>query len=232
MRSLSDPFRALILGATGTIGSALVQALRDMPQCAQVVGLGRQTSPSIDLTSETSLRNAAQSLATMAPFQLILDATGALSIDGQGPEKRLDQCMPDLMAKSFELNAIGRALVLKHFTPLLPKHERSLFGVLSARVGSIEDNRLGGWYSYRASKAAGNMILQTAAIELHRTKPQAVFAALQPGTVASKLSAAFNKGHPLTEPSTAAKGLLMAIDRLHAKGSAWFVDFQGEEIPW
>jgi hypothetical protein len=76
------------------------------------------------------------------------------------------------------------------------------------------------------------MILQTAAIELHRTKPQAVFAALQPGTVASKLSAAFNKGHPLTEPSTAAKGLLMAIDRLHAKGSAWFVDFQGEEIPW
>jgi len=232
LRSLPGPFKALVLGASGTIGSAFVEVLRLMPNCTQVVGLHRSSSPAIDLEQEDTLRHAAHWLADQGPFALILDATGALTIDGVGPEKSLSQCKPQVLAKSFAINAIGRALVLKHFSPLLPKHGRSLFGVLSARVGSIEDNRLGGWYGYRASKAAGNMILQNAAIEIHRTKPEVVFAALQPGTVDSPLSAQFSKGHPLTRPCDAAVGLLMALDRLHAKGSAWFVDFRGDEIPW
>ncbi|MFZ9176580.1 MAG: SDR family NAD(P)-dependent oxidoreductase [Burkholderiaceae bacterium] len=232
LRSLPGPFKALVLGASGTIGSAFVNTLSQMPSCAQVIGLHRSSSPAIDLEQEDTLRHAAHWLADQGPFALILDATGALTIDGTGPEKSLSQCKPQVLAKSFSINAIGRALVLKHFSPLLPKHGRSLLGVLSARVGSIEDNRLGGWYGYRASKAAGNMILQNAAIEIHRTKPEVVFAALQPGTVDSPLSAQFNKGHPLTKPCDAAVGLLMALDRLHAKGSAWFVDFRGDEIPW
>jgi NAD(P)-dependent dehydrogenase (short-subunit alcohol dehydrogenase family) len=232
LRSLPGPFKALVLGASGTIGKAFIETLSQMPSCRQVVGLHRSSSPAIDLESEETLRHAAQSLTDQGPFQLILDATGALTIDGIGPEKSLSQCKPQVLAKSFAINAIGRALVLKHFTPLLPRHGRSLFGVLSARVGSIEDNRLGGWYGYRASKAAGNMVLQNAAIEIHRTKPEVVFAALQPGTVASNLSAPFNKGHDLVEPADAARGLLLALDRLHAKGSAWFVDYRGDEIPW
>lgn len=232
LRSLPGPFKALVLGASGTIGSAFMDTLGQMPRCAQVVGLQRNSSPAIDLEREETLRDAAHWLADQGPFQLILDATGALTIDGTGPEKSLSQCKPQALAKSFAINAIGRALVLKHFSQLLPKHGRSLFGVLSARVGSIEDNRLGGWYGYRASKAAGNMILQNAAVEIHRTKPEVVFAALQPGTVDSPLSAQFNKGHPLTSSRDAAEGLLMALDRLHAKGSAWFIDFRGDEIPW
>lgn len=232
IRSLKPPFRALVLGATGTIGRAFCQVLQKLPNCELVIGLSRSTTPAIDLRDEKSLRQAAQFLADQGPFPLILDATGALTIEGKGPEKSLAQCDPTALANSFAVNAIGRAMILKHFSALLPKHERSLFGVLSARVGSIEDNRLGGWYGYRASKAAGNMILQTAAIEIHRTKPQAVFAALQPGTVASPLSAPFNKGHDLIEANDAAAGLLFALDRLHAKGSAWFVDHRGEEIPW
>ena len=222
LRSLPGPFKALVLGAAGTIGSAFVNTLSQMPSCARVVGLHRSSSPAIDLEREETLRDAAHRLADQGP----------LTIDGVGPEKSLSQCKPQALAKSFAINAIGRTLVLKHFSQLLPKHGRSIFGVLSARVGSIEDNRLGGWYGYRASKAAGNMILQNAAIEIHRTKPEVVFAALQPGTVDSPLSAQFNKGHPLTSPSDAAVGLLTALDRLHAKGSAWFVDFRGEEIPW
>jgi NAD(P)-dependent dehydrogenase (short-subunit alcohol dehydrogenase family) len=232
IRSLKAPFRALVLGSTGTIGQAFCETLQEHPSCELVIGLSRSSSPAIDLRDEKSLRQAAQSLGDRGPFALIIDATGALTIEGKGPEKSLAQCEPAALANSFAVNAIGRAMVLKHFSALLPKHERSLFGVLSARVGSIEDNRLGGWYGYRASKAAGNMILQTAAIEVHRTKPQAVFAALQPGTVASPLSAPFNKGHDLVEPKEAVRGLLFALDRLHAKGSAWFVDHRGEEIAW
>jgi len=232
MKSFQRPFRALVLGSSGTIGSALCDLLGQIPNCTEVIGLSRSSSPAIELTNESSLRAAAQSKTMGETFHLIIDATGALTIDGVGPEKSLSQCKPDFLSRSFEINAIGRALVLKHFTAFLPKHERSIFAVLSARVGSIEDNRLGGWYGYRASKAAGNMMLQSAAIEIHRSKPQAVFAALQPGTVDSGLSAPFNKGHDLVSPQDSAQGMLMAIDRLRAKGSAWFVDYRGEEIPW
>lgn len=232
LTSMPKGFRAIVLGCTGTIGQALQAELEAMPDCSLVLGLSRSGTPSLVLEDSRSLSRAARWAEAQGPFHLIVDATGALTIDGRGPEKRLDAVTVEGLARAFEVNAIGRALVLKHFIPLLVKYERALFGVLSARVGSIEDNRLGGWYGYRASKAAGNMLLQTAAIETYRTRPQAVFAALQPGTVASNLSAPFNAGHPLIEARTSARGMLWALDRLHAKGRAWFVDYRGEEIPW
>ena len=151
MQSLSSPFNALVLGSTGTIGQAFVQALRQTPTCAQVVELCRSGQPSLVLEDEASIAAAAQWAQAQGPFHLIVDATGALTIDGQGPEKRLAQVSAAGLMRAFEVNAIGRALVLKHFVPLLASKERAIFGVLSARVGSIEDNHLGGWYGYRAS---------------------------------------------------------------------------------
>jgi NAD(P)-dependent dehydrogenase (short-subunit alcohol dehydrogenase family) len=232
MNSLGRSFRALVLGSSGAIGGAFVKALRGMSGCTEVVGLSRSSSPPLVLEDEASIAAAAVAVQPGGPFHLIVDATGALTIDGQGPEKRLGQVSAASLSRAFQVNAIGRALVLKHFVPLLAVKERALFGVLSARVGSIEDNHRGGWYGYRASKAAGNMLLQTAAIESHRTRPLAVFAALQPGTVVSKLSAPFQGGHEALSPEQSAAGLLKALDGLEARPRAWFVDYQGESIPW
>jgi NAD(P)-dependent dehydrogenase (short-subunit alcohol dehydrogenase family) len=203
-----------------------------MQGCDQVLGLSRASAPPLVLEEEATVAAAALAVQPGGPFHLIVDATGALTIDGQGPEKRLSQVSSASLLRAFQVNAIGRGLVLRHFVPLLAAKERSIFAVLSARVGSIEDNHLGGWYGYRASKAAGNMLLQTAAIESHRTRPQAVFAALQPGTVDSRLSAPFQAGHEVLRPEASAAGLLQALDRLAPRPRAWFVDYKGDEIPW
>lgn len=232
INSLSTDFRALVLGCSGTIGSAFTQNLSSDPRCGFVLGLSRRQKPALVLEDESAIADCAQWAASQGPFQLIVDATGALTIDGQGPEKRLSQVSANGLRRAFEVNAIGRALVLKHFVPLLAMKERAIFAVLSARVGSIEDNRLGGWYGYRAAKAAGNMLLQTAAIESHRTRPLAVFAALQPGTVVSALSAAFQAGHQTVSAEASAAGMLVALDGLEARPQAWFVDYQGGLIPW
>jgi len=235
MRSLSAPYRALVIGSSGSIGSAFVQALEADERCAGLVGLSRNRPPHFHLEDEASIAAAAQWARTaldQSGFALIVDATGALTIDGQGPEKRLSQVSAQGLRRAFEINAIGRALVLKHFIPLLPPKGRAIFAVLSARVGSISDNHLGGWYGYRASKAAGNMLLQTAAIESYRTRPEAVFAALQPGTVISKLSAPFQAGHATLAAQDSVAGMLTALDGLAARSQAWFIDYQGQPIDW
>ena len=232
MNSLPKDFRALVIGSSGTIGSAFTQTLSHEPRCAGVLGLSRRQNPALALEDEASIVACAQWAASQGPFHLIVDATGALTIDGRGPEKRLAQVSAEGLRRAFEVNAIGRALVLKYFLPLLAPKDRAIFAVLSARVGSIEDNRLGGWYGYRAAKAAGNMLLQTAAIESHRTRPLAVFAALQPGTVASALSAPFQAGHQTVTAEASVAGMLAALDGLEARPQAWFVDYRGESIPW
>jgi NAD(P)-dependent dehydrogenase (short-subunit alcohol dehydrogenase family) len=129
------------------------------------------------------------------------------------------------------LNSVGPALLLKHFTPLLATGQRVIWAKLSARVGSIEDNRKGGWYSYRAAKAALNMLLQTAAIEMARRRPLAVVAALQPGTVRSALSQPF-VGDDAMAPDESARRLLAVLDALQPTGRAQFVDHAGKSIPW
>ena len=175
---------------------------------------------------------AAATASLYGPFHLIIDATGALTIDGQGPEKRMGALNAAQLARAFEVNTIGPALLLKHFVPLLATKQRCIYAKLSARVGSISDNRKGGWYGYRAAKAALNMVLQTAAIEAARKRPQLVVAAMQPGTVASSLSAPFVPAQDCLTPVQSVTGLLSALDDLPAQAAAHFVDHKGEAIAW
>jgi len=231
MYSLPEGYRALVIGASGAIGSALLQRLQSDSRCAAVLGVSRQSTPGLDLLSEASIAACAQALAAQGPFHLVLDATGALTLNGRGPEKRLDELDAAHLLAALQLNAVGPGLLLKHFVPLLASGERVIWGKLSARVGSIEDNRKGGWYGYRAAKAALNMLLQTAAIEIARRKPLAVVAALQPGTVQSALSQPF-VGDDALRPDDSAGRLLSVLDALQPTGRAQFVDHQGQHIPW
>ena len=231
MHSLGSSYRAIVIGSSGTIGAGFVAALRQDPNCALVVEVSRHDMPGFALEDEASLAAAATACAIQGPFHLIVDATGALTIDGKGPEKHLGALDAARLMRSFQVNAIGPALLLKYFLPLFAK-ERVIYAKLSARVGSISDNSKGGWYGYRASKAAINMFLQTAAIEFARKNPQAILAALQPGTVASPLSQPFATPDHCTPVGESVDGLLEALDALAPKSSAHFVDFKGESIGW
>ena len=235
MNSLEERFKAIVFGASGAIGGAFVEAVAAMPNCDQVIGVSRRSDPGFDIESEQSIADLAQRFASLAPFHLIVDATGALHLDGVGPEKRLQDVHKETLLKALSVNAVGPALLLKHFVPLLPMGSRCMFVKLSARVGSITDNRKGGWYGYRASKAALNMLLQTAAIEVRRTRPEALLVALQPGTVRSRLSAPFvshSSDVATMSPEQAVELMLTAIDALPASRRASFIDYRGENIPW
>jgi NAD(P)-dependent dehydrogenase (short-subunit alcohol dehydrogenase family) len=235
MNSLPDGYRAVVVGASGAIGSALVQALQADARCASVQGLSRRGDPVLDLCEEASIATAAERLRAGGPVHLLLCATGVLQVDGRAPEKRLAELDAATMARALAVNAVGPALLIKHFHGLLPLRERALLGVLSARVGSIGDNRLGGWYSYRASKAALNMLLRTAAVEVARQRPLAVLAALHPGTVRSPLSAPIIGGAAAAaaSPAEAARRLLSVLDALPAEGaSGSFHAWDGAPVPW
>jgi len=239
MNSLPAGYRAAIVGASGAIGAALVRTLRADPRCGHVQALSRRIgdntndSTAIDLLDETSLAAAARQLRTAGPLHLLVCATGILQVDGRMPEKRLADLDPATMARALAVNAIGPALVVKHFHELLAVKERALLGVLSARVGSIGDNRLGGWYSYRASKAALNMLLRTAAVEVARKRPLAVLAALHPGTVQSPLSVPIIGNADAQTPDESAGHLLAVLDALPAEGaSGGFHAWDGQAIPW
>jgi len=234
MNSLNAPYRAVVAGASGGLGRAFVEHLRQDPDCAEVVALGRRTTPALELTDEAGIRAAADWLRQRAPrWDLIIDATGVLTIDGHGPEKRLRDLDPAIMAKAFAINAIGPALLFKHFAPLLPRERKAILATLSARVGSIEDNHLGGWISYRASKAALNQIMRTTALELRFTHRQAVVVALQPGTCATRLSEPYRGRAPdVLDPATAAERMLAVLDGLDASRSGTFHDFEGQQLPF
>lgn len=229
MQSLSAGYRALVIGASGAIGQAFMQALETDPRCARVQALSRGQPMPWDLTDEASLAQLA--LQVQGPVHLVVDATGALTLDGQGPEKRLPELQARLLLHSLHVNAVGPALLLRHLSPLLARGERVIWAKLSARVGSIEDNRKGGWYGYRAAKAALNQLLQTAAIEMARQRPLGVVAALQPGTVVSALSRPF-VGEEAMAPALAVQGLLQALDAAPATGRALFLDYRGQPLPW
>ena len=232
MQSLPAGYRALVLGASGAIGGALAAQLRDDPYCAKMLTLGRSSTPAVDFDAPASIAEAAHSLCTQGPWTLVLVATGMLQGPTGKPEKRLADLNAAHMAASFAVNAIGPALALAHFAPQLARGERSVLAVLSARVGSIGDNRLGGWYSYRASKAALNMVAKTAAIELARTHPQSVVAALHPGTVDSALSAPF-RGARIGRPAgDAARDLLAVLDALQPEDSGGLWAYDGQRLPW
>lgn len=229
LRSLPEGYRALVIGASGGIGQAFVQALRADPRCAEVQAFSRGQPLDWDLANEASL--AALAAQVQGPLHLVVDATGALSLDGQVPEKRLQELDAQRLLRSLQVNAVGPALLLRHISPLLARGERVIWAKLSARVGSIEDNHKGGWYGYRAAKAALNQLLQTAAIEIVRQRPLAVVAALQPGTVRSALSQPF-VGEDALAPEVSVQGMLQALDAAPATGRAVFLDHRGQSIPW
>jgi NAD(P)-dependent dehydrogenase (short-subunit alcohol dehydrogenase family) len=223
--------RAVVLGASGALGAAFVDLLRADSRFSQVLALSRSSTPAFDLEVEASIQQCAQEVGQGGVVHWMIDATGALEIDGVGPEKRLDALSAQGLMRSMQINAIGPALLMKHFIPLLAPDVPTVYATLSARVGSIEDNRKGGWYGYRASKAALNMLLQTAAIEIARRRPLAVVAALQPGTVRSALSRPF-VGEQALDPLDSAARLLGVLDTLEPTGRAQFVDHAGQVIPW
>lgn len=212
--------RSLVLGASGGIGAALADALA---RRGEVVRLSRRDN-GLDITDEVSV---AAALALLdPPFDLIIVATGALGT----PEKQLRALTGDALTARIAVNALGPALVLKHALRLLPRDRRAVFACLSARVGSIGDNALGGWYSYRASKAALNQLMKTAAIEIARSHRQAIVAMLHPGTVDTPFTAGY--GHDKVPPAAAAANLLAVLDGLTSADSGCFRDWQGLEIPW
>ena len=225
---------AIVVGASGGIGRALHARLSAQSRFHAVLGLGRRSAPPLDLTDEASIAAAARHVGALgADLRLMIDASGILQGDGLAPEKSWRDLDAAQMARAFAINAIGPALLMKHFMPLLPRQGRSVFATLSARVGSIGDNRLGGWYSYRASKAALNQFVRTAAIELGRRQPAALCVALHPGTVATSLSAPFVKaGLDVQTPEQAAERLLDTIERLPPGSSGGFFDHRGEPVPW
>ena len=231
MKSFPLGFRALVLGASGGIGGAFVQCLQSDPRCSSVVGLHRKSDPAVDFDNEASVLRAAEALKAQGPFHLIINAAGLLHTPQFMPEKRLGQLHFAQMEATFRANAFGPALVLAHFAPLLAR-ERGVLAMLSAKVGSIGDNRLGGWYSYRASKAALNMFVKTAAIEVQRNQPQAVLVALHPGTVDSALSQPFRGAEIGRPPAVAAAEMLAALDGLTPADSGGFFSYSGERLPW
>ncbi|GAB3253585.1 Rossmann-fold NAD(P)-binding domain-containing protein [Chitinimonas naiadis] len=232
MQSLPQGYRALVIGGSGAIGAAMVSQLQSDPRCGQVLALSRRSNPSIDFTKESSIALAAEHLRDRGPLHLLIVATGMLHGPSGRPEKRLSQLNYDHMMTSFSINTFGPAAVMAHFTPLQARHERGLFAVLSAKVGSIADNRLGGWYSYRTAKAALNMLVKTASIELARTHPQAVVASLHPGTVDSPLSAPFHTEYSKRSATQAATYLLKVLDQLPTEESGRFWSYDGQRLPW
>jgi len=225
-------YKALVIGASGAIGGAFVAAFQADPHCTHVAQVSRSQSAGFDLLNESSMTQQVDVCRLSGPYQIIIDATGALTIDGVGPEKSLGSLREDTLMKNFHINAVAPVLVLRHFAPLLASGP-SVYAKLSARVGSISDNTKGGWYGYRAAKAALNMLLQTAAIELQRKNAELRVVALQPGTVRSNLSQAFASSVPhLLEPAESVAGMLAALKTLTPKSGAHYVDYKGEPIAW
>ncbi|MDF1727771.1 MAG: SDR family oxidoreductase [Sulfitobacter sp.] len=219
--------RCRILGASGGIGSALAAEARKRGE--EVTGLSR-SGDGFDITDEASVAHHLGALE--GPFGRIVVATGALEIDGATPEKTIKSIDRQAMLDQFTLNAVGPALVLAHAPDLLPREGRAVFAILSARVGSIGDNRIGGWISYRSAKAAVNQIVHTAAIELARTHPDAFCVALHPGTVKTPFTEKYLGRHPAVEPQEAAANLFDVMDGLSPDQTGRFYDYAAKEIPW
>lgn len=219
--------RALVIGASGGIGAGVVAELT--ARGVAVTGLSR-SGDGLDVTDEGSV--AAHLGALSGPFDLVFVATGALVIDGAEPEKAVKQVTAKSLADQYLLNAIGPMLVLKHALPLMPRDRRAVFAVLSARVGSIGDNGLGGWHSYRAAKAGLNQLIHGAAIEMKRSHKQAIAVCLHPGTVATDFTAKYAGGHKTVPADAAAANLVGVISSLTTEQSGGFYDYAGREIPW
>lgn len=243
---------SFIQGASRGIGLEFVrQLLRTQPngrviascrEPASAVGLQRLASAQperlcvleLDVRNEETIARAAKAVASQTgELRLIVNVAGVLHGPDFGPEKKLTQIRPEVLRYAFEVNAFGPLLVAKHFHGLLRHDKRSVFANVSARVGSISDNRLGGWYAYRGSKAAQNMFTKNLSIELARIAPHAIVVGLHPGTVDTDLSKPFQRNLPekqLLSPRTSVHALLEVIAGLEREDSGKLFDFRGQEI--
>jgi NAD(P)-dependent dehydrogenase (short-subunit alcohol dehydrogenase family) len=233
----------IVLGASGAIGGALVRTLLDRASTQHIFALSRRaikivdprvTAIAIDIESETSLIQAARACQVEGGVDLVINTIGILHEgDTIRPEKGLKELNPETMARLFRVNTIGPALVMKHFSPLLARDRPAVIASLSARVGSIGDNKAGGWYSYRASKAALNQLIRTASIELAARRPQVICVGLHPGTVRSAMSESFLQRYTkneIFEPETAATALLSVLGGLTPEQTGKIFAWNGQEI--
>ena len=245
IKSFNTPANVAICGASGGIGGALVSALADDERVANLFALSRTpphsgsskvTSLPLDILDEASVAETARRCAEPGPIDLVIVATGVLH-DGDRvkPEKRMQDLDAEAMARVFSVNTIAPALLARHFLPLMRRDGKSAFAAISARVGSIGDNKLGGWTSYRASKAALNMVIKTLSIEHARTHPDGVVAALHPGTTDTALSKPFQRNVPegkLFSPGFTAECLLRVLDELTSDDTGGFFAWNGDPIEY
>ncbi len=229
---------AVVIGSSGGIGAAMLSQLEDDGNYAQAIGLSRRTETSMDYSDEASIGKAAMHVADLCEksnlqLRLLIVATGFLHGDVGQPERSFTNLDSDYLHQVFKVNTLGPALVMKHFLPLLPKTGRCVAGFLSAKVGSIGDNALGGWYGYRASKAALNQLVKTAAIEMSRRNKDSICVSLHPGTVATALSGPFAKtGLNVRPASQAAHDLLQVLNDVNLLDTGCLVDYQGNRLPF
>ena len=246
LQSFAGDMNAVVIGASGGIGSALIGRLLQHPDVAHVVACSRRARAQdhdklhrhrLDLEDEETIADAAKSIKSeLDSVDLVIVATGILHDGGHlRPEKTWRALEAECLARVYRINTIGPALIAKHFLPLLARDRKSVFAVLSARVGSIADNQLGGWHAYRASKAALNMLIKTFAIELQRRNAGAICAGLHPGTVDTGLSQPFQANVPegkLFSPDFVAGRLLRVIDGLETSDSGRQFAWDGKVIPY
>lgn len=245
---------AIVQGASRGLGLALARALLEDASRTHVFATARRPDESeglvalkesdprlrtvaLDVTREEGIANAADHVREQVEeIDLLINVAGILhEPEGRGPEKRLEAIDPDWLRKTFEINAFGPLLVIKHFHPLLRHAQRAVLANVSARVGSISDNRLGGWYGYRSSKAAQNMFTRTAAIELGRRAPNLIVVAIHPGTVDTDLSRPFQRSVAkggLFSDTQAAGQILDVLGGLSSEDSGSFLAWDGSTIPW
>ena len=244
LTSFGPGYRAAVFGASGGIGAAFVALMQNDENCA-AIHAGARSAPeagakmlpfAFDLEDEASIAAAAQQIAVQSPvLDLIIVATGVLHGESLAPEKTMRALNAADLSKLYAINAIGPALVAKHMLPLLARDRKSVFAALSARVGSIADNRRGGWHSYRASKAALNQLIRTCAIELTMKNKRAICVTLHPGTVDTALSRPFQAAVPpeqLFSASTSAAHLLSVVDGLTPSQSGQLLAWDGKIIPF
>ncbi len=237
LQSFAPGLRAIVFGAGGGIGAAFTAELGAHPRVAKVHAAARGAGAPwrFDLRDEASIAAVAEAAAAEGPLDLVIVATGVLHGPGLRPEKTWRSLDAASLAEAFAVNATGPALIAKHTLGFLRRDSKSAFACLSARVGSIEDNRLGGWHAYRASKAALNMLIRTCAVELRQRNPGALCVALHPGTVDTRLSQPFQAGvdpAKLLTPERSARALLGVLDRLTPADSGRLFTWDGQGLPF
>lgn len=243
LSSFDNNLQVCVIGASGGIGHCLVKKLDKEQRVKSIYAFSRKEitpisekviNHHIDIISEDSVKKASSHIKNQS-IDLVVVATGILHDDGIDPEKRISDLNPMNMRKLYEVNTIGPAMIAKYFIPLLDSTKKSVFAVLSARVGSIKDNSLGGWASYRASKAALNMIIKTISIETTRKAPNSIIVGLHPGTVDTNLSKPFQKNisqEKLFSPNFTVERLLSVINNIETKDSGGFFAWDGKQIDY